>query len=169
DDGRVDCSWADGIDADSAVLEFCRPSAQKGAHGSLGCAVACVFGDALEGSDGGDQNDGAAVADQGKRFLDGEEEPAHVSSEGFVEILFSRVDQRLRIYETRVGDQDVDAALLFPDSCIESIEITDVLHVALDGRHTLSDQDSRQVELVLTTAKNVDECTLSHETLSRRQ
>ena len=166
DDGCVDCSRADGIEADSAVLELSCRSAHAGAHGSLGYVIACVFGDTLEGSDGRDQNDGVAVADQGKRFLDGEEEPAHVSTERFFEVLFSRVNRRLRIiYETRVSDQDIDAALPFPDSCIESIEITYALNVAEDRRHTLSDQGGRLV----MTAKNVNECPLSHEPLSRRQ
>src|SRR5262249_10917726 len=78
---------------------------------------------------------------------------ARVSGEGLVEILFGRVDQRLGGDETRVGDHDIDAPFLFPNSCKESIEIKNVLNVALDSRHALSNQGRRHVELVLATAK----------------
>ena len=43
------------------------------------------------------------------------------------------------------------------------------MNVALHGRHALPNQGGRHIELALSTAKNVDECPLSHEPLSRRQ
>jgi hypothetical protein len=83
--------------------------------------------------------------------------------------LFRRVNERLSIDIVRVRNEDVDFAFLLANSCVKSIKITSVLHVALNRGYALSDQSSGHVELVPPTASNVDKRSFVSEALRHRQ
>ena len=91
-----------------------RPRAHKRTNTGLGCAVSGVAWNALERGNGGNQDDGAAVAEKRKSLLDAEEKPTHVGAEGLVKILFRRV-------ESGCGSMNPALATrmsIFPFSCL---------------------------------------------------
>jgi hypothetical protein len=143
------------------------PSTCAQTNAGLGCAVGGVTRNALERGDGRNQDDCAAITDERKRLLDRKEKSAHVGAEGLVEILFRRVDERLRIDEARVCNKDIDLSLLFPDSFIEPIEIVEVLHVSSIGRNAISKESGGHVELVPPATGDVDEGAFVHKPLRR--
>jgi hypothetical protein len=141
-----------------------RASADERANAGLGCAVTGVVWDTLKRGDGREKDNRAGIANERECLLT-REKAAHA----VVEILFRRVNERLSIDIIRVRNEDVDFAFLLVNSCVKSIKITSVLHVALDRGHALSDQSSGHVERVLPTANNVDKRSFLSEALRYRQ
>jgi hypothetical protein len=66
------------------------------------------------------------------------------------------LSELLAFNETGTSNQDVDLSFLLCDLGVNSIEIIEALHVALDSGDLAPDQLDRLVELALPSADDVD-------------
>ena len=106
-----------------------------------------------------------AVGQQGQRLLHREQQPLDVDVERPVEVLLGDLPERRELAAARVGEEDVDAALLLLDHRVEPVEIREVGDVALDAGGPRADQLHRRVELGLPAAGDEDVSALGGEPL----
>ncbi len=113
EDGRVDGSGAEDVDADLAVLEVVEPGAGEGADRSFAGGVDAEGREAFDAGDGAVEDDGAVVVEEGQGLLDGEEGAADVEVEGVVEVLFGDLADFGELAAAGAGEEDVDVAFFF--------------------------------------------------------
>ena len=96
------------------------------------------------------------VCEQGQRLLHREEQPLHVAVEGLVEARLGDLPQRDKLAAARVGEEDVDAALLLLDDRVKPIEVCQDRDIAWDHGDPRPERLHRRVELGLAASRDED-------------
>jgi hypothetical protein len=109
------------------------------------------------------EDDRRPACEQGQRLLHREEQPLHVAVEGLVEVRLGDLPQRDELAAARVGEEDVDPALLLLDDRVEPIEVCQDRDIALDPGDPRPERLHRRVELGLAASRDEDVRTLEGE------
>src|SRR3989441_3468835 len=153
---RVDRTRADRVDADLAGLEIDRPAPRERPHRRLGRAVHAEALEALGAGDRRVQDDRPAVPEERQRLLHGEEQTLDVAAERRVEVLLGDRAQRRERAAAVIGEADVEPAFLSPHRLVQTVQVRELRHVALNAGGPLADLLHRGVELVRAAAGDED-------------
>ena len=92
----------------------------------------------------------------GSAFLHREDQTLDVAVKGFVEVFLGDGAQRGKFTAARIGEQNVDAALLLLDGGVKAVEVGEIRDVALHTGDVLSDFLHGGVQLGLAAAGDED-------------
>src|ERR1700733_13124027 len=140
-----------------------RDHAQVHVHQSLALfggrrlrVVGCMARNAHDVHGRRDQYDRSTTGHQRQQLLHEEDGGAGVEIECLVEMVRSeRVDRSL-LRQARVRHDDVDDALFGPYCRGDTVEVTEIRDISLNGRYILPDQRYRLIQLRLPTPGNKD-------------
>lgn len=141
---------------------------QTRAHACWTALLAGVDAPAGEGAEGGvgaGHEDGAAVVEERKGLLDGEQGAAGVEVERGVEVGLGDLAERGGLAPACAGPQHVEASLLPLDGVVQAVQVVQVGGVALDAGDVAADLLHGLVQGVLAAAGDEDVRSLLDEQL----
>src|SRR5258708_35672490 len=146
----IDVARTQNVDPDSSALEVHDPTAREGTHCRL-CGVMNGVGiETFDRSYRSIKDHGRTLRKQRQRLLDHEEQTTQVRIECSIEVFFRDFSQLSKLVESRVNEQDVDAAGLLPYGFVDPIYIPQVGSVSANSGNVATDLRNGLVQFGLT-------------------